>query len=270
MADIFLSYASADRPRAQQLAAALQAEGWTVWWDRNIHHGLDFNETIQRELDASKCIVVLWSATSLRSPFVRDEATEGLNGRLVPVTIENVKPPLGFRQLQAADLSEWVRKGSSQEFARFIESIRTLLAAGSVTPRSTVTRQDSRLRRLERLVTRNRKRILVALASTAVILAVLWMPRSAEAPRVRSQLQPVTTCTDKRPPGREHEYSIWVGDFATAEDTKSICSAIQNAGMTPYLEVSSSFVGVRAGFFQTSDAMDDARRTLRFSGVKVQ
>ena len=34
MADIFVSYASDDRDRVQSLVEALEAEGWTVWWDR--------------------------------------------------------------------------------------------------------------------------------------------------------------------------------------------------------------------------------------------
>jgi hypothetical protein len=32
MADIFLSYASADRDWAQRLAAVLERQGWSVWW----------------------------------------------------------------------------------------------------------------------------------------------------------------------------------------------------------------------------------------------
>ena len=107
MPDILLSYAREDEPRARLLATALEARGWSVFWDRRIPHGKDFNAYIQQQLDAARCIVVLWSKASLASQFVRDEATEGLNGRLVPALIEAVKQPLGFRQLQAADLSDW-------------------------------------------------------------------------------------------------------------------------------------------------------------------
>lgn len=34
MSDIFISYASRDRPKAQVLAQALMQRGWSVWWDR--------------------------------------------------------------------------------------------------------------------------------------------------------------------------------------------------------------------------------------------
>ena len=33
MADIFISYASKDRPTAKRLADAVEAMGWSVWWD---------------------------------------------------------------------------------------------------------------------------------------------------------------------------------------------------------------------------------------------
>ena len=39
MSDIFLSYASDDRSRARSLAEALEAQGWSVWWDRIIPAG---------------------------------------------------------------------------------------------------------------------------------------------------------------------------------------------------------------------------------------
>ena len=32
--DIFLSYASQDSAKAGELARVLQADGWSVWWDR--------------------------------------------------------------------------------------------------------------------------------------------------------------------------------------------------------------------------------------------
>jgi hypothetical protein len=126
--DIFLSYASLDRPRAKQLADVLSSHGLSVWWDRNIPHGQDFNETIQRELDAARCIVVLWSAASVLSRFVRDEATEGLDdGRLVPARLDDTRPPLGFRQLQTADLKEWKPGRDSTELDHLIASIKSVL-----------------------------------------------------------------------------------------------------------------------------------------------
>jgi hypothetical protein len=36
MADIFISYSSEDRDQARILAAFLEAEGYSVWWDTGV------------------------------------------------------------------------------------------------------------------------------------------------------------------------------------------------------------------------------------------
>jgi len=71
MADVFVSYARGDRNFARKLAAALESVGLTVWWDRDIPAGAAFDSAIERELDAARCVVVLWSATSTTSEWVR-------------------------------------------------------------------------------------------------------------------------------------------------------------------------------------------------------
>ena len=108
MSDIFISYASADRERAKILADVLAEQGWSVWWDRVIPPGKQFDEVIEEALDAAKCVVVLWSQASTASTWVKTEAAEAMRRKaLIPAVIENVKIPLEFRRLQAADLSHW-------------------------------------------------------------------------------------------------------------------------------------------------------------------
>jgi TIR domain len=104
-----------------------------VWWDRSIPHGSDFNAVIQQQLDAARCILVLWSKAGLESKFVRDEANEGLNGRLLPALIEYVQQPLGFRQLQAADLTDWNGESAHAEWDRLVESIASIVPPPSAT-----------------------------------------------------------------------------------------------------------------------------------------
>jgi hypothetical protein len=126
MPDIFISYAREDIATARIVAKELEARGWSLFWDRRIPHGQDFNAYLQKQIDAAWCIVVLWSKTSVASQFVRDEAAEGLDGRLVPVLIESTRQPLGFRQLQAADLSGWRGQPADEEFSRLLSSIEAL------------------------------------------------------------------------------------------------------------------------------------------------
>jgi molecular chaperone DnaK len=138
MADIFLSYAREDEACARQLAKALETSGWTVWWDRRIPHGKDFNTYIQQQLDSARCIVVLWSKASIASLFVRDEANQGLSdGRLVPVLIEKVRPPLGFGQIHGANLCDWRHDEAHDEFDRLLQSIEAIVPAPKGAPTRT-------------------------------------------------------------------------------------------------------------------------------------
>lgn len=125
MRDIFLSYSSADREVARRVAAGLEQRGWTVWWDVQIPPGRAYDEVIVEALEGARCVVVLWSATSGDSMWVKNEAAEAMNRRnLVPATIEQgVKIPFEFRRLQAADLSRWSGDPAAPEFAFFCDAI---------------------------------------------------------------------------------------------------------------------------------------------------
>ncbi len=88
MSDIFISYAEEDRGNAEQLAKALEGQSWSVWWDRNIPAGEDFDDVIERELNAPHCVIVLWSEKSIRSKYVKGEAREARDQKkLIPVFI---------------------------------------------------------------------------------------------------------------------------------------------------------------------------------------
>lgn len=126
---IFLSYASADRDRATRVAQALAERGWSVFWDREIPPGRTWHEVLDEQLSAARCIVVLWSTTSVASQWVREEAEEGTSRHiLVPAFIDAVEPPRGFRGIQGASLVAWDGGADDREFAKLCESVGSLLA----------------------------------------------------------------------------------------------------------------------------------------------
>jgi hypothetical protein len=108
MADIFLSYAKEDRLRVELLVRALEARGWSLWWDTAIPAGKTYDQVIEEALNTARCVVVIWSNESIASRWVRTEADEGANREiLVPVLLDNVKIPLAFRTIQAVNLIGW-------------------------------------------------------------------------------------------------------------------------------------------------------------------
>lgn len=124
MNDIFLSYASRDREHAHLLATALEAQGWSVFWDRHIPTGKTWHDVLGYELDNCACVVVIWSDASIRSPWVYEEAEEGKRkNALFPAAIDQVLPPLGFRMLQAADLVDWQGDKQHLGFQQLIQDL---------------------------------------------------------------------------------------------------------------------------------------------------
>jgi hypothetical protein len=130
--DIFISYAAGDESRASEVVAVLEAKGWSVWWDRHIPPGRTFDEVIEHALMQARCVVVLWSAESAKSRWVRTEASVAAErGTLVPALIEPVAIPLEFRRLQAADLTNWHGDSSDPELQHMIETLDQLIKAGA-------------------------------------------------------------------------------------------------------------------------------------------
>ena len=128
MATIFLSYASDDRERITPLVTALEAQGWSVWWDRAISSGSRWDDVIQREIDAASAVVVAWTRKSVASDWVRTECMEAL-GRdiLFPVQLDDVSVPLAFRRTQAVDLTGWTPGRDCAEFDHFAAGLRQFL-----------------------------------------------------------------------------------------------------------------------------------------------
>ena len=109
-ATVFLSYSRDDQKRAVPLIKAIEAAGYSVWWDGLLGGGERYFQTTQAALEAAKAVVVLWSKVSVKSHWVHDEATRARDRScLIPVSIDGTPPPLGFGQFQTLDLSHAAR-----------------------------------------------------------------------------------------------------------------------------------------------------------------
>ena len=166
MATIFLSYAREDFKKAERIAVALGANGHSVWWDRNIHAGSRFNKEIDAALRSADLVMVLWSKSSVESAWVHDEAAAGRDsGRLVPVLLEPIEPPLGFRQYQALDL---VGRASQNDAAvsRLVAAIAEKLGAEITAPAAPSPRFAWEP---------GRAYLLIGLVAVVIAAAALWI-----------------------------------------------------------------------------------------------
>ena len=149
MSEIFVSYKAEDRPRVRLLVEALEAEGLSVWWDALVGGGEAWRETIAEQLDAAKCVIVVWSkrSTGPEGHFVRDEAARAQRrGTYVPVRIDKVDPPLGFGETQALALNGWSGDRSDPRYHAVSGCVHSILgrkvpAALAHEPRVRTTRR---------------------------------------------------------------------------------------------------------------------------------
>jgi len=123
--DIFLSYNREDQGKAKLIARALSEAGFDVWWDTVLRAGQTYDEVTERQLHAAKAVVVLWSSRSVRSKWVRAEATLGdRKSALIPVMIEPCDRPIMFELIQTADLIGWEGDTTTPAWQAFLADVR--------------------------------------------------------------------------------------------------------------------------------------------------
>ncbi|MCB1909633.1 MAG: toll/interleukin-1 receptor domain-containing protein [Rhodocyclaceae bacterium] len=246
MSDVFLSYAREDQPKAEALAHALEAQGLSVWWDRHVVAGDAFDDTIEHELETAGSVVVLWSEASVRSEWVRSEASSAAErGVLVPASIDGHRPPLEFRRKQTVALADWNGRADHEGFGQLLQATRLRAATGSVAaaaPRPVVRRPAA---------AGKRRWGLIALAAIlAAILFGLFKGRVAESPASSPE-----AAIPAAPPAR-HSYRWTLAASNIDDDVHVEINAIERFSrwggqasfdLTPFLTGGNDRVLVRLG-----------------------
>ncbi len=128
MANVFISYARADENVAEQAAKVLLAGGYDVWRDDQLPAHRAYSEVIEERLAGANAVLVLWSATGVRSQWVRAEAdTARQRGVLVQASLDGCVPPLPFGQIHYADLGGWTGDADHAGWAKIERSIAELV-----------------------------------------------------------------------------------------------------------------------------------------------
>ena len=129
MADVFVSYARSDKARVAPLVAAIEAKGWTVWWDPEICAGQEFDRQIAAELKIAAAVLVVWTPNSVQSRWVRGEAREGAErGILVPVRFERADLPIDVRAFHTTDFDDWRGDPQSPQAQEVIRALGAIIA----------------------------------------------------------------------------------------------------------------------------------------------
>jgi hypothetical protein len=108
MADICIIYATADARAIPPTLEAELSDAWSIWWAGKIPSG-DYREHIERELPVAGCVIPIWSSAARESRVLHDELNIAKNSGvpILPIRIENVRPPLGFGVDNTLDMLGW-------------------------------------------------------------------------------------------------------------------------------------------------------------------
>ncbi|HSC10862.1 MAG TPA: TIR domain-containing protein, partial [Rhodanobacteraceae bacterium] len=129
MADVFVSYSRRDKARVVPLVAAIEARGWSVWWDPAIVPGQEFDRMIDVELKAAAAVLVVWTPTSVDSRWVRGEAREAAErGILVPVRFDAANLPIDVRAIHTIDLDDSATDAGSGKIQELLRAIDGLIS----------------------------------------------------------------------------------------------------------------------------------------------
>src|SRR5512135_2945953 len=139
MADVFVSYSRRDKARVVPLVAAIEARGWSVWWDPEIVPGQEFDRTIDKELEGAAAVVVVWTRISVDSRWVRGEAREAAErGILVPVRFDAAHLPIDVRAIHTIDLDDSATDASSTKIQEMLRALDGLISRRNASHAATV------------------------------------------------------------------------------------------------------------------------------------
>jgi len=121
---IYVSASIPDRPVAQKIVALLQSEeGYDVHWEETELGALSANA--QAAAERARCVLVVWSYTSVSSRWVRQEALEAAaRNALVEIEIARVGRPTNG---ECISFAEWDLSSRAPEWRRLMEKVRAVV-----------------------------------------------------------------------------------------------------------------------------------------------
>ena len=154
--DVFISYASQDRPIASRLATDLSDRGYIVWLDAwELLAGRSIADEVYKGIASSQFVAVLLSQASCQSEWVQEELTASLMSEIetrevviLPLKIGECDIPFPLRDRRLADFSGSWENGlrelsSAMDFHRIQRQLNEHQAGSS--PRETTELASERI-----------------------------------------------------------------------------------------------------------------------------
>lgn len=191
MADVFVSYASADRDVAFRIVAYLEAQGIRCWVaPRDVGPGVEYGEAIIDAIGEARALVLVLSDQSNESQFVRKEVERAVSKTkpVLPVRIREVTPSgaLEFYISSAQWVDAW-KSPMEQHLLPLVAAIKAMAAPGAPPPRSPVPAAAP--------ASASSNRLLLAVGLVAVlaigVAGTLWFTRSPASPEASASTSPV-------------------------------------------------------------------------------
>lgn len=105
--DVFISYKREEQPLAEQVAAALEASGYSQMSDLDLEVSEHFGDAIDRMIRAARVVLVLWTPEAANSDWVKSEARLGAElGTYLGIMVRPTELPVDLKFLQYEDVTE--------------------------------------------------------------------------------------------------------------------------------------------------------------------
>lgn len=177
-AQVFISNANADRHIARRIADLIEAQGYVVWWERNL--GAPDSGAAYAAATAP-CLVAIWSRASLSSRWVLEEAeAAATRGALLEVMIDPIVSPLEKPTREPVSLAHWSGEADdSPAWKTLMARVRSLAGGPQGRPVSRVP-----------LMVASGVGVAVAAVLTAVVTAPAPQMQEAAAPEPLAKIEP--------------------------------------------------------------------------------
>jgi len=147
---VFISYARETLAEAKLVAAAVESNGYEVWFDQSLLSHRSYTDLIEEALSSADAALILWSEAATKSEWVRSEANRAREDRkLVQVSLDQCRLPMPFDQIHAIGLHVVSGFEASPAWQSVLETLRTVSLARRSRghhppqPRTTTDRQFS-------------------------------------------------------------------------------------------------------------------------------